>query len=203
VRYGQVEIKRPQNISKVCGVSDRLPVYVISAKEINVLEGVEAINWQLISNMPVTNYETAKQYIGWYSMRWKIEMFHYTLKSGCAIEKLQYDEAERLSKLIGIYSIIAMRIMWMTYLSRTDPDISCESELAETEWKILYCMAKRTNIAPEKPPTIHEAVILIAMLGGFSGYKSSGSPGVKAMWWGMSKFTTILDALSFANGFVG
>jgi len=203
VRYGQVQILRPGHLSGCKGLAESLTVQVISAREINAPEGVEAVNWQLITNLTVDSYEKAKEYIQWYSRRWFIETFHYTLKSGCAIEKLQSDTVDRLCKLIGIYSIIAMRIMVMTYLARTQPEDSCEAILSPTEWKVLYCIVKRVPKPPARPPTIHSAVIMIAQLGGFAGYKSSGFPGVKVLWWGLTKFSGILDSLPFLTDFVG
>jgi len=203
VRFGQVGILRPANLSSLDSLSVSLIVTVISAREVNAPEGVEAVNWQLITNLVAEDFETAKRYITWYSRRWLIEMFHYTLKSGCAVEKLQSDTAERLRKLIEIYSIIALRIMTITYLARTGPDSSCETFLSAIEWKVLYCAAKRTKNPPSKPPTAYEACIMIAQLGGFAGFKSSGFPGVKVMWWGMTKLMNILDALPFVENFVG
>jgi len=203
VRFGQVHILRPQNLRSLDSLSVSLAVTVISAREINAPEGVEAVNWQLITNLAVEDFETARRYITWYSRRWLIEMFHYTLKSGCAVEKLQSDTTERLRKLIEIYSIIALRIMIITYLVRTQPDISCETFLSTTEWKVLYCSVKHSKSPPSKPPTAYEACIMIARLGGFAGFKSSGFPGVKVIWWGLAKLTTILHSLPFIQNFVG
>jgi hypothetical protein len=200
VRFGTVEVLRPQNIK----VSDEsLVLQVVSAQEINAPEGVKPVDWQVITNLPLSDFETAKTYLTWYSRRWLIETFHYTLKSGCAIEKLQPDTADRLKKLMEIYSIIAIRIMHATYLARTDPDASCEAVLTPVEWKVLYRTVNRSTKIPKKPPTIYEAVILIARLGGFYGYKSSGFPGVKSIWWGLTKLSTIVDALSFNSCVLG
>ena len=203
IRYGKVTVLRPRDVKSLNKLAETVTIQVISAHEINVPDGVEGISWRLVTNLDVQDVETAREYIGWYARRWMIEMFHYTLKSGCTVEKLQYDSADKLMKLIMMYSIIAAWIMWMTYLARTEPEASCEIELTPREWKILYCVAKQTKKPPAKPPTIHQAVILIAMLGGFSGYKSSGFPGVKSIWWGWTKFDTILNASNYIANFVG
>ncbi|MDR2210305.1 MAG: hypothetical protein LBO65_02390 [Spirochaetaceae bacterium] len=50
--------------------------------------------------------------------RWKIERFHYVLKSGCAIEKLQEGSMEKTTTLILMYSIIAGKILNMAYAGR-------------------------------------------------------------------------------------
>lgn len=203
IRYGKVHVCPPKNIRTGGSRKNALELQVISAQEVRAEEGAEALCWQLITNMPVEDFETAHRCVQWYTRRWMIELFHRTLKEGCAIEKLQSETAQRLSKLIEMYSIIAMRIMRVTYLARCEPDISCEAVLRPVEWKILYRTAKRTTQTPQTPPTVREAMIMIAQLGGFSGYKSSGSPGIKVMWWGMSKLLTFLHALPFFSDFVG
>jgi hypothetical protein len=38
--------------------------------------------------------EDAVEKIDWYKLRWRIERFHYTLKSGCKIEELQLQTME-------------------------------------------------------------------------------------------------------------
>jgi len=200
VRYGTVEILAP---GRKPSANESLTLQVICAQEVNAPEGIVPIDWQIITNLPLNNAQTAKTYLMWYTQRWLIEMFHYTLKSGCNVEKLQPDTADRLKKLLEIYSIIAIRIMQTTYLARTDPDASCETILTTIEWKVLYRTVKRTNTPPKKPPTIYEAVILIAMLGGFSGYKSSGFPGVKSIWWGFTKLYTLTNALPFLSNVLG
>jgi hypothetical protein len=65
--------------------------------------------------------------------RWKIERFHYVLKSGCAIEKLQERSIEKMTALILMYSIIAGKILNMTYAGRLTPDLPCSLLLGEKD----------------------------------------------------------------------
>ena len=124
-------------------------------------------------------------------------MFHKTLKSGCKVEELQSNSAEKLTKLVAIYSIVALQIMLLNYIARAHPDRSCEICFTEEEWQILYKVANKTKDLPEKPPTIQEAVVMIAKLGGFLARKSDGYPGVTVIWRGLTSFYTILDAVPF------
>ena len=54
----------------------------------------------------------------------------------------------------------------MTYLARISPDLPCNIILGEHEWKILYCTVNKTQIPPNEPYTIAEAVIYIARIAG-------------------------------------
>jgi hypothetical protein len=59
-----------------------------------------------MTSEPVNSVEEAYEYVGYYMQRRKIERFHYVLKSGCGIEKLQERSTEKTSVLILMYSII-------------------------------------------------------------------------------------------------
>lgn len=192
IRYCQVQVLAPRNAYKKLDGSGCVAIYTILAKEVNAPEGIAPIEWFLATNTKVTYFEEAIEKVKWYVQRWKIERFHYILKSGCAIEKLQERDASRLQKLILMYSIIAIRILSMTYIARQTPEESCELFFEEKEWKVLYCMAKNISQAPQQPPTIKEAIACLAKLGGFLGRKSDGEPGVKVIWKGLTELNIIL-----------
>jgi hypothetical protein len=197
IKHGKCEITMPNRTVLGKGIPKSIEIYFVSAIEMDTPQGEEKVLWQLLTNVPTENFEDAVTRIAWYTQRWKIEIFHRTLKDGCKVEELQYDSSEKLMKLIAIYSIIALEIMNLTYLARTHPEGSCEMFLTEDEWKILYCVANKTRIAPKTPPTVKEAVTMIAKMGGFLGRKSDGNPGVTVIWRGITKFYTILEAVPF------
>ncbi|GCA73185.1 hypothetical protein MiYa_04744 [Microcystis aeruginosa NIES-2519] len=41
----------------------------------------------------------------WYSYRWLIERYHFVLKSGCGLEKLQLETGRRIEMALATYSI--------------------------------------------------------------------------------------------------
>ena len=199
IKFGTAQIKKPAKLKMSENMPLSVEVSLVSAQEIDPPEGVEAISWQLVTNDKVETLEDAVTCVKRYMQRWKIETFHHVLKSGCAIEKLQESTAEKLIKLIAIYSIIAMQIMSMTFLARTTPEASCEAIFEEADWKILYKVAKKTKSVPENPPSIQEAVFMVAKLGGFLGRKSDGFPGVVTIWRGLTKLYAIIDAADYLS----
>lgn len=90
-----------------------------------------------------------KKLVQCYAHRWKIERFHFILKSGCKIEKNQAREYGRLSFLTLLYSVIAMQILNLTYLGKICPEISSGIVFAEEEWKVLCCCARKSKEIPE------------------------------------------------------
>ena len=134
-------------------------------EELNPPEGVEPIYWLLLTTLPVENLEQAVEKIKWYRQRWKIERYHFVLKSGCKIEDLQLETAESLQNALALYSIIAWKLLWIKLESEQNPEVPCDIVLQEHEWKALYCVTNQTPIPPSQPPTIEEAVLMIAKLG--------------------------------------
>jgi hypothetical protein len=193
VRYARFEVKKPQikNVNKTLLPS--LPVNVIYVKEEEPPEGIEPIEWFLMTNEPVGSGEEAYEKVAYYIQRWKIERFHFVLKSGCRVEKLQERSVEKTASLVLMYSIISVFIMNLTYIARINPDLSCAILFDDDEWKILYCAAHRIKTPPEKPYTIAEAVKYVGWLGGPKTAPSDGPPGVKTIWKGLQKLYTLLD----------
>lgn len=192
VKFCRVTIMPPKNRKKDEALSD-IPLNAILAKEIDPPEGVTPIYWLLLTTLPVNSLESALEKIDWYKERWKIERFHYTLKSGCKVEELQLETMRRLKNAIAIYSVVAWRLLWITYQARQTPEAPCSIVLEEHEWKALYCMVNKTSIPPDTPPTLKEAVLLIAKLGGFLARKGDGKPGVKVLWRGLQRLKDISD----------
>jgi hypothetical protein len=53
------------------------------------------IDRKLIADLPVRSYEAAIEKLRWYALRWKIEVFHKILKSGCRAEEVRFRTATR------------------------------------------------------------------------------------------------------------
>jgi hypothetical protein len=144
-------------------------------------------------NLPV---ELEKQEIWRYEearlQRWKIERFHYVLKSGCAIEKLQERTIDKTTTLILMYSIIAVMILNMTYAARLTPELPCSLLLEVEAWKLLYYAANKSKKEPKQPYTIKETVDYLGWLGGPKRAPSDGPPGVKTVWIGLMKLYILL-----------
>lgn len=62
---------------------------IIHATELAAPEERAPICWKLITNLAVDSFEDAVQNLQWYALRWKIEAFFKTLKTGCKIEDVR------------------------------------------------------------------------------------------------------------------
>jgi hypothetical protein len=191
VRFAPFQVLPPKNhpLKKQLGP---VRLYAVLAEEVSEPpEGVERISWMLLTTRPVTCFEAARACVEMYSYRWLIERYHYVLKSGCQLEALQLSSRERLERALVLYGIAAWRLLWMTYLARTEPQASCEEAFEAYEWQALHGYLYPHNPLPKKPPAIHLVVRWIAQLGGFLNRKGDGEPGVKTIWKGLTKLEMI------------
>lgn len=166
-------------------------------------EGRKPVRWLLLTTLAVESLEDARRIVTYYTRRWLIERFHFTLKSGCRIEQSQLREVARLRRLLALYCIVAWRLLWMLYLSRAEPDCSCLVALTDQEWRLLYLawqhLHHRDDPLPQTPPPLREAVRRIAQLGGFIGRKSDGDPGVQTLWRGLTRLQDIVLGATLDN----
>jgi hypothetical protein len=184
VRFKQVQLRPPKH-----RLSEGLPnvtLWAILAVEDSPPAWVEEpLEWLILSTLPLNNSNDALEKLQWYSRRFGIEIFHKVLKSGCQIEQRQFETAERIKRCMTLYSVISWRILYMTMLARAVPDAPCSVLLERDEWEALFCILHHTPIPPPEPPSIHDAVLAIARLGGFLGRKGDGHPGATVLWRGL------------------
>ena len=157
---------------------------IIVATEINPPRGKKPIEWVLCTSIFVDDFAKACELIQWYLCRWQIEIYFKVLKSGCKIEKLALTEKDRFDACLALYMIIAWRILYVTMLGRTSPDISCDCVFDTKEWQTVYIVLYKQK-PPKKPPKLSNMIKMIASLGGFLNRKNDGDPGPQTMWIGM------------------
>jgi hypothetical protein len=154
-------------------------------------QGVEPLSWLLLTSLPVETFAQAAQCVIWYRFRWLIERDHFVLNSGCSIEDLQLRTAERLECALATCCLVAWRLLWLTYQTRQTPDADCSGAFQTHEWQALYAFIHKTNIIPLTPPSLHDATLWVAKLGGFLARSSDGEPDVKTIWRGLRRLDDI------------
>lgn len=177
-----------------------LQLQVILAEEVDPTDAGSPICWLLVTTLPIATWAEAVACVHWYTLRWLIERYHFVLKSGCRFEALQLETAARLERALAVYSLVAWRLLWLTYEARAHPEASSATVLALHEWQALYCTIHRTPHPPGQPPSVREAVRWIAQLGGFLGRKSDGEPGVQVLWRGLRRLEDIAATWALVHG---
>ena len=173
---------------------ESIAVSVLNVMEEHIPVGItEPIHWMLTTTLPVTTAEEAREKVTWYMYRWRIERFHYTLKTGAFhIEELQFETYDRFCKAITMYSIVASRVLYTQYYEKEHPEENAEDIFSKEEIRMLCLKAKK------KLPytmTIHEAVVATAKIGGYLARKGDSPPGIKTLWIGFQALQYLVEGM--------
>jgi hypothetical protein len=190
LRYKKVELYPPAGHR----AKQPLTLWVIHARETTTPADAEPLEWFLLTTIAITDAEQAAECLRWYCLRWRIEDWHRVLKSGCQVEELQYETAERLRRAIAIKMVIAWRIMLMTLLGRSCPELPAEVLFSDIEIEVLRAFAKKKHFKGRYDPTrLGDAVRLVAHLGGYIGRAKDPAPGHQIMWRGYADLQTLCE----------
>jgi hypothetical protein len=199
IKYERLQLRPPIGKQKQY---PPLELTVLHAQERGNPKNRKRIDWKLITDLPVRTLKDAIEKLKWYALRWKIEVFHKILKSGCKAEDRRLRTAERLVNLIAIFCVVSWRIFWMTMLNRSDPSADPSLALTKTEMQLLDHLIPDKREPPDRD-AISRYVVKIARLGGYLARASDRAPGNIVMWRGLSRLSDIeLGAISAAQ-FVG
>lgn len=198
VRFSRVTVRAPKK-----GPARRhkaVELWAIAAQEQSAPEGQEPIAWLLLTTVPVQTLEEAAEKLKWYTLRWQIEVYHRTLKSGCRIENRQLASAHSLKACVAVDIVVAWRVFHLAKLGREIPDVPCSVFFEEAQWQALVCFLKHTPVPPTEAPTLREAMRMVATLGGFQGRKSDGNPGTQTIWLGLQRLDDIAATYAICTG---
>ena len=196
LRFSGIELLPPKRCASELPIH-LWAVYLLEVPEEGSTE--QPIEWLLLTTAPVNTLEDAKRTVDWYSRRWGIEVYHRTLKSGCKIHDRQLGTADRLEACLAIDMVVAWRIFHLTMLGRGTPDVPCTAFFEDVEWKTLWCLVNKTPTPPDVPPTMAQAVRMVARIGGHLGRKGDGPPGTQVLWRGLQSLEMAV-ALALAVG---
>jgi hypothetical protein len=196
VRYGEVEISpgyRPRQHGQLSPVK----LWLVETCEATRPEGAEPLCWRLLTSLEVEDGQTARQIIGYYTCRWLIERFHYVLKQGAQVEKLQMQQVEALKKAIILYSWIALKVLGTQHLLQNQPQAPITSiGLTQSDYLIVYqyLKSKAVRLPAQSPdPTLSHWAQLMARLVG-SRLPKNNRIGVVTLWRACSQFLLIRQA---------
>jgi hypothetical protein len=191
IRFAALEIAPPSTHPRRKELP-HLRLTAILAEEEKPPDGQKPVCWWLLTTLTIATLADAERAVRWYATRWLIERYHYVLKSGCRVEKLQLETASRLERALATYAVVAWRLLWLTYEARRHPEASCEGVLPREHWQVLHRVVQKTDKAPVKAPRLRDAVRQIARLGGFLARKGDGEPGVKTIWRGLRRLEDLV-----------
>ena len=187
VRVGQIKIPPPRHVSPWVRQLKQPPIAmnVLEVVEVDPPPGVEPIRWILFTSLSVLTFEEAWLSIGYYELRWLVEEYHKALKTGCRAESPQLKTAGRLEAFVGLTSVVAVRLLQLKSLARTNPEVPAQ-RVVPAVWLKMLKLARK-NLHRVHDLTVGQFYREVAKLGVFLGRKSDGEPGWITIWRGWEK----------------
>ena len=140
--------------------------------------GESRIEWKLLSNHGVADLDDALAILRSYTLRWRIEEFHKTWKTGaCNIESSQLRSLNALTRWATILAAVASRIERLKQISREQPDLDAREEFSREELDVAITLSGQKKFTVGDELTMQQAVRLVAIVGGHMGRKGDGPPG--------------------------
>jgi hypothetical protein len=174
-------------------------LYLVVAREVaafdkqgnSVFDAQEAACWLLLTSYPIQQAQDALQVVRWYALRWRIERFHYVLKSGgLQVERLQFDDVHTFFNALAFYSIVAWRVLHLTYQGREKGQSPAQDYFDKAEMHLLSAKAK------QPVTTLQEAMMALGLLVNFQPTKKQPWPGVKLLAQALVKLYHMKEAIA-------
>ena len=160
-------------------------------------EGIEPLEWILVTSVAVNTAEDAWQRVTWYKWRWLSEDFHKVLKTGCLLEDRCLQTVEAMCNLLAILTPTAMRLLWLRQTAQTAPDTPASEVISQEVIQVVLHLDKR----PKATLTAKDLWHTIARFGGYLDRKSDPPPGWQTLWKGWIYIQTVLEGVHLARHF--
>lgn len=190
IRFCAVNLRTPYRFDH----RDPLPVYAVYATEVDCPLCETPVEWMLLTTEVIADIEMASMVLRWYSYRWRVEEYHKIFKSGCQVERYRL-AAHGMKTLIGFYGVIAVELLRLTYLHRTQPSAPALEILNPLELKILKAKSPKLP----KVLTVSWAVEAVARLGGYLEHRNKTPIGIQVLWRGWLKLHDLCEGWKLAK----
>ncbi len=190
ISYAAVRIAAP---GKRSGDYEDCPLnlWAVRVWEAQPPQGVEGLEWILLTNVPVIDVATACERVAWYESRPIVEEFHKGMKTGCGIETLQFTAIERMEPAIALLSVLATTLLRIRDAARQpDADVRPATDVVDEEY--VQVLADHYGSRLGRKPTVKKFYLFVARLGGHQNRKCDGMPGWLTLWRGWMKLQLML-----------
>jgi hypothetical protein len=184
VRSTPVVMPRPRSgVSRYAqGLSvTEIPMEAVEVREVRPPRGAKPLRWVLLTSEPAPRFDDAWRIIEHYEQRPLIEQYHKCLKTGCRVEARQYRTGDRLAPVIGLLSVLAVRLLQLKTAACADPEQSAAGVVPATWLRALPLVLKSRR--PIR--SVRDFFRGLASLGGFLGRQGDGEPGWQTVWRGL------------------
>jgi hypothetical protein len=154
------------------GLPPTLTLNLVHVFELGPPAGEPAVEWLLLTSLPVGTAEALEFIVDTYRARWVIEEYFKAIKTGCQYEKRQLESAHALLNALAVLVPVAWRLLLLRHLAREDAGRPATDALTPVQVAVLKATAKKPMPAS---PSVRDALLAVAALGGH--IKNNGEPG--------------------------
>jgi hypothetical protein len=201
LRYGPLTLRPPR--SSAPQGTPGVQVWGVLVREESAPQGVEPLEWLLLTNVPVDSDAAAWGVVRAYAYRWRIEELHKALKTGCRLEERQHEDVRTLQNVLALLLQTSIRLLRLRTLVRVHPEAPATLALGEAHVQVLRHLAPRVlprlGLAPDVPLTLQQAFALIAVLGGHAGTPSAKPAGWLVLWRGYERLHERVEGFLLAQ----
>jgi len=191
VAYAAVQLQVP-HVKKGEYANEPIPVWAVRVWEPNPPVGQKPLEWFLVDLDEVGSVAAAWQRCSWYECRYMVEEFHKAQKTGCDIERLQFETQQALQPMIALLSVVAVMLLNLRLACRQpDADTRKASEVIDPQYEEILRAWRYKK--PRQEMTVKEFFMALARLGGHMNRKSDGFPGWLVLWRGWMKLQSMLQ----------
>ena len=193
VSFGPVVLRAPH------GEKGAIPLWAIRVREVAPPAGEDRIEWVLLTSDAIGTEDDAWQRVDWYGARWVIEEYFKVLKTGCRVEERQFESRAPFEVSLALSMLAAVELLALTKRARIAPDDPLSSVLSADAAHLLRQHAASHRRSYPTPMSLHDAVVEIAILGGYQNRSCDGPPGWITLWRGYQRFTALLEGYLLAR----
>lgn len=190
--FGQLTVLPPRFETRYGKESVKL--WAVRVWEEHTPVGEEPLEWILLTSVPTLTLEQAWERVNWYEHRWVVEDYHQGLKTGCHLEQRQVQSVDRLKRLLGFLSPLAVRLLQVRDVARREPERPAREVL---DADVLAIVSAQTCQSPTTMTT-HAFWKAVAQMGGYLARRGDGPPGWKTLWKGWLRVQALLEGVHLA-----
>lgn len=178
--------------------SPLIEIWAVRVWESNPPRGQERLEWFLLTNHEVKNFDDAWQIVEWYEARWVIEEYHKCLKTGMQIEGYQFTDTTRLEPAIALTSVTAITLLNLRDDSRDEKTKDRPAvEYLDRQYIEILSMWRHGKVRLDW--TVAQFVLALARLSGHQNRKGDHPPGWQKLWKGWHELHAMIAGAKFAN----
>ena len=193
VRVHTTRIRRPDGLPQT---AESLPLHIVDVVEVDPPEGVEPVSWRLATSLPIESDEDIAAIVDGYRARWLIEEWFKAMKTGCGYQSRQLETLDALLIAFAMLAPVATQLLAIRWIGRNEGHRDAREVLSDDQLAVLAVTEKQRGRTFPAHPTVAQAMLAVAHLGGF--IRSNKTVGWQVLGRGMEdlyKMVQLLRAL--------